>query len=75
MKIQTSADIIGKYRHYKGNEYEVLGTGIHTESEERMVIYKALYEPYETWLRPYEMFFETVEVNGEQVPRFAKIED
>ncbi|HSW99731.1 MAG TPA: DUF1653 domain-containing protein [Patescibacteria group bacterium] len=75
MNIQPSDDIIGKYRHYKGNEYEVLGTGIHTESEERMVIYKALYEPYETWLRPYEMFFEAVEVNGEQVPRFAKIED
>lgn len=75
MKIQTSDDIIGKYRHHKGNEYEVIGTGTHTESGEEMVIYTALYAPYITWLRPYEMFFETVEVNGEQVPRFAKIED
>jgi hypothetical protein len=73
--MDISDSVAGKYRHYKGKEYEVTGVGTHTESEEKMVIYKALYAPYETWLRPYDMFFETVEVNGETVPRFAKIED
>jgi len=75
MIVQTFDNIIGRYRHYKGNEYEVLGTGIHTESEEKMVIYKALYPPYETWLRPYTMFFETVEIDGKEVPRFTKLSD
>ena len=64
---------IGKYRHYKGNEYEVLGEATHTETEERLVVYRALYEPYALWVRPYDMFFETVTVNGEVVPRFNKI--
>jgi hypothetical protein len=75
MNIQTPDGITGKYRHYKGNEYEVLGVGTHTESEEKMVIYKALYAPYETWLRPYAMFFESVEIDGKQVPRFIKVSD
>lgn len=73
--MDISDTVAGTYRHYKGNEYEVIGVGTHTESEEKMVIYKGLYAPYETWLRPYDMFFETVEVDGETVPRFAKIED
>jgi len=75
MDMQSSDNILGKYRHYKGNEYEVLGVGKHTETEEDMVIYKALYAPYETWLRPYVMFFETVEVDGKEVQRFTKICD
>jgi len=72
--MDISDTVTGKYRHYKGNEYEVIGVGTHTESEEKMVIYKALYAPYETWLRPYDMFFETVEIDGKTVPRFAKVE-
>jgi len=75
MNMQSSDNIIGKYRHYKGNEYELIGVGTHTEDESKMVVYKALYAPYEIWIRPYSMFFETVEVNGVDVPRFAKIED
>jgi len=71
---QESHAITGIYRHYKGNEYEVLGVGLHTETEEKMVVYKALYEPYQIWLRPYGMFFETVIVDGEEVPRFKKLE-
>lgn len=67
-------DIIGKYRHYKGNEYEVLGEGIHTETEERLIIYKSLYEPYTIWVRPYDMFFETVTVEGKETPRFTKLD-
>lgn len=66
-------DITGHYRHYKGNEYEVIGEGTHTETEERFVVYKALYEPYGIWVRPFDMFFEPVVVDGQTVPRFAKL--
>lgn len=61
--------MLGKYRHYKGNEYEVIGEGIHTETGEKFVIYKALSKP-EIWVRPYDMFFERVVINGEEIPRF-----
>ena len=67
-------DITGRYRHYKGNEYEVLGEGTHTETEENFVVYKALYEPYDIWVRPYDMFFETVVVDGQEISRFTKEE-
>lgn len=70
-----SNNVTGTYRHYKGNEYEVIGIGQHTESEERLIIYKGLYEPYAIWARPYDMFFETVVVDGDEVPRFQKIEE
>ena len=66
------SDITGLYRHYKGNEYEVLGIGLHTETEEKLVVYKGLYEPYQIWVRPYDMFFETVVVDGVEVNRFQK---
>jgi hypothetical protein len=66
----------GKYQHYKGNVYEVLGVGCHTESNEYYVVYQAS-EPKpgtpEIWVRPYEMFVENVEVNGVLIPRFKKI--
>ena len=65
--------IPGKYRHYKGNEYEVIGVAKHSETLEPMVVYKALYGDGGLWVRPYGMFFETVEINGEKIPRFKKI--
>lgn len=74
-KMNETSDIVGKYRHYKGNEYEIIGIGAHTETEEKLVIYKALYEPYKIWLRPYDMFFETVTINDKEIPRFEKIDD
>lgn len=64
--------ILGKYCHYKGNEYEVIGEGIHTETEEKLFVYKSLYEPYTIWVRPYDMFFDSVVVDGLAVPRFTK---
>lgn len=70
---EDATDIAGRYRHYKGNEYEVIGEGTHTETEERFVVYKALYEPFGIWIRPYDMFFETVTVDGITQPRFQKI--
>ena len=63
----------GLYRHYKGNLYEVLMTAQHSETEEWMVVYKALYGDEGFWVRPYEMFCEKVEVDGEMVDRFAYI--
>jgi len=65
----------GTYRHYKGNQYELLEIGIHTETEEKMVIYKALYAPYGIWVRPYSMFFESVVIEGVEQPRFSKVDD
>ena len=66
-------DIKGKYVHYKGNEYEVIGVAKHSETLEPMVVYKALYGDGGLWVRPYGMFFETIEINGEKIPRFKKI--
>ena len=62
------------YRHYKGNEYEIIGEATHTETEERLIIYKSLHEPYVIWARPYEMFFESVTIDGKEILRFKKIE-
>ena len=65
----------GRYKHYKGNYYEVLGTARHSETEEWMVVYKTLYGEFSTWVRPYDMFFEEVEVDGKMVPRFEYVGD
>jgi len=61
----------GRYRHYKGGAYEVLGVATHSETEERHVVYRPLYGEGALWIRPLEMFVEWVEVDGEQKPRFA----
>jgi hypothetical protein len=63
----------GKYRHYKGNEYEVLGTATHSETEERLVVYRALYGARGLWVRPLAMFCESVKIGGESVPRFLYV--
>jgi hypothetical protein len=60
------------YRHYKGGIYYLIGIGKHSETEEELVIYEN--EKGDLWVRPYEMFFEDVTVNGEVVKRFQKIE-
>lgn len=60
----------GRYRHYKGQEYEVLGTARHSETEEEFVVYRALYGDYGLWIRPTAMFLETVIVDGQSYPRF-----
>jgi len=63
----------GTYQHYKGNLYEVLMTARHSETEEWMVVYKALYGEEGNWVRPYEMFMETVKVQGKLISRFEFI--
>jgi len=65
----------GLYKHYKGNIYEVYMTARHSETEEWMVVYKALYGEQGMWVRPYEMFVEKVEVEGQMMPRFQKVDD
>lgn len=66
---------LGKYRHYKGNEYEVIGIAKHSETLEDMVVYRALYGEHDIWVRPASMWEEIVNVNGQEMVRFAKIED
>ncbi|WP_144171906.1 DUF1653 domain-containing protein [Pseudomonas sp. Kh13] len=63
----------GVYRHYKGPEYRVLGVAHHSETDELLVVYQLLYGDYGLGVRPLDMFKETVEVDGEQVPRFALV--
>ena len=62
---------LGKYRHYKGKEYEVLGVARHSETLEELVVYRALYGAHDVWVRPRAMFEEEVTVGGKKVLRFV----
>lgn len=61
----------GIYRHYKGNLYQVLHLARHSETEEWLVVYRALYGDYGIWVRPLAMFTGTVTIDGKTIPRFA----
>jgi cupin 2 domain-containing protein len=63
----------GRYRHYKGNEYTVIGTARHSETLEEMVLYRQEYGDHGLWIRPKQMFSETVKVEGRDVPRFQPL--
>ena len=65
----------GRYQHYKGHEYEVLGVARHSETEEELVVYRALYGERGLWIRPMAMFLETVMVEGIPRPRFQRLLD
>ena len=71
-----NADMIvpGKYRHFKGNEYEVLFLARHSETEEPMVVYRALYGDRDIWVRPASMWNEMIERDGTTFRRFERIE-
>jgi len=60
----------GRYRHYKGNEYIVIGVARHSETDEELVVYRPDYGERGLWVRPLAMFLDTVEVDERQVPRF-----
>ncbi|WP_119154953.1 DUF1653 domain-containing protein [Caldimonas tepidiphila] len=60
----------GRYRHYKGGEYEVIGVARHSETLEPLVVYRPLYNQTGWWVRPHAMFFETVTIDGVEQPRF-----
>ncbi|MDF1822409.1 MAG: DUF1653 domain-containing protein [Alcanivoracaceae bacterium] len=61
----------GYYRHYKGNDYQVIGVATHSESGDALVVYRPLYGEGALWVRPLDMFVEQVQVDGKSVPRFA----
>ena len=63
----------GRYRHFKGKEYEVLGVARHSETEEELVVYRALYGDFGLWVRPVSMWNETVERDGKSFRRFTYI--
>ncbi len=64
----------GRYRHYKGGEYQVIGTARHSETDELLVVYRCLYDNDSLWVRPLAMFMETVLVDGREVLRFERCE-
>jgi len=63
----------GKYRHFKGNDYDLLYIAFHSETLEEYVVYRALYGEQAIWVRPRSMWNEEVEHNGEMVPRFRYV--
>jgi hypothetical protein len=65
---------LGRYRHYKGGEYEVVGVARHSETLEPMVVYRPLYNETGLWVRPYEMFFGQIEIDGQPQLRFAPVD-
>jgi len=66
---------LGKYKHYKGKEYEVIGVAKHSETLEEMVVYRALYGNHDLWVRPLSMFAEEVEVGEKKVLRFEYVDE
>ena len=64
----------GIYRHFKGNNYRVIGVARHSESNDSLVVYQPLYGDHGLWVRPLEMFLQKVEVDGQVVSRFEFIE-
>lgn len=71
--MKTSPIPLGRYRHFKGYEYEVLAIAKNSETLEDTVVYRALYGENELWVRPLHMWTETVEHNGKILPRFEYI--
>lgn len=65
---------LGRYRHYKGGEYEVFGVVRHSETLEPLVLYRTLYDDSGLWVRPHSMFYGEVEIEGRRVRRFAHVE-
>lgn len=66
---------LGKYRHFKGNYYEVIGVAKHSEDLKEYVVYRALYGEHGLWIRPVSMFLEKVNVDGELVDRFEYMDN
>lgn len=64
---------LGKYKHFKGKEYEVIGVAKHSETLEKMIIYRALYGKHDIWARPFKMFLEKVEIDGKKIQRFKYV--
>jgi len=67
----ASAIPMGRYRHYKGQHYELIAIARHSETEEEMAVYRTLYGDFGLWVRPLEMFLETIERDGKTLQRFT----
>lgn len=65
----------GRYRHYKGKEYEVIGCARHSETEEEFVVYRALYGEQGLWVRPLVLFLEPVMIGTARLPRFSLVQE
>lgn len=65
----------GRYRHYKGRDYQVIGVARHSETEEELVVYRTLYGEHDLWVRPLAMFIEQVTIDGEAYPRFTFVSE
>ena len=74
-ELKEEAVTLGRYRHFKGNEYEVIGFAKHSETEEKLVLYRSTQNPEEVWARPYDMFKEIITRDGKQVRRFTKLDN
>lgn len=73
MTININEVRLGKYRHFKGNLYELIEVAHHSESQEPVAVYRALYGDHGLWVRPLEMFLETIERDGAEIQRFQYI--
>lgn len=71
--MEREIKIGGRYRHFKGKEYEVIGLARHTETLEQLVVYRQLYGDYALWVRPVSMFLETITRDGKTFFRFEEI--
>ena len=65
----------GRYRHYKGQDYEVIGCARHSETEEELVVYRALYGDRGLWVRPIAIFTQQLSIDGKSVPRFSFLQE
>lgn len=71
---QAKSVAVGKeYEHYKKQRYKVLGLARHSETLEELVVYQALYGDFSIWVRPVDMFLESVTIEGKNVPRFKLV--
>jgi len=66
---------VGRYKHYKGNFYQVIEVATHSETMEQLVVYRPEYGDKKLWVRPLDMFQESVEIEGKVIPRFAYVGD
>lgn len=71
---QSAESLAGRYRHYKGNEYTLVGVARHSETLEEYVVYRPEYGTGGLWIRPKAMFFENVTVDGRTMPRFERLD-
>lgn len=66
---------LGRYKHFKGNYYDVIGVASHSETHEKFVVYCALYGKKSLWVRPYDMFTENIKLDDKIIPRYVFVGD